>query len=82
VLFLTERGWDVDVLESFSMLGIREKDVRRCRGVLKSKFLKMIGESSGIIVNEFEIWSPAKYNEGEDHPEGSCYVEWDVQFSP
>ena len=62
------------------MLGIREKDVRRCRGVLKSKFLKMIGESAGITVNEFEIWSPAKYDE-EDHPEGTCYVKWDIQFS-
>lgn len=66
------------MVERFSMLGIRETDVRRCRKVLKSKLLKNL-DSSGMIVNEIEIWSQ---DEDSEDVEGSCYIKWDIEFLP
>lgn len=60
------------------MLGITEKDVQRCRKILKTKLLKNL-DTTGMIVNEIEICSP---DEEKEDPEGSCCIKWDIDFVP
>jgi len=65
------------MVERYSMLGIGEKDVMRCRRELKSILVKILEE--GVIVRGIEIWSQDE--EGEGDVPGSCYVKWDLDLS-
>ena len=67
------------VVERFSMLGIRDKDVKRCREALMKKLLKNL-DSSGMVVNEIEILGPDE--EGKVVEAGSCCIKWDIEFLP
>ena len=66
------------VVERFAMLGIREKDIRRCHKTLRNELMKSLDGPRTLVVHSLEIWSPDR--ESED-PEGSCYIKWDITLS-
>lgn len=67
------------MVERFAMLGIGEKDVRRCHKTLRNKIMKYMDDPRALLVHSIEIWSPDTKSED---PEGSCYIKWDITFLP